>query len=176
MSRVRLSTPLAAGDLRMLRAGDEVLLSGVVYTARDAAHARFAQALQEGGELPIPLAGQVIYYCGPTPAPPGRPVGSAGPTTASRMDRWAPRLYDLGLAATIGKGRRSARVMEALVRNGAVYFVALGGAGALLSRAVKACRPVAYPELGPEAVFEFVVVDMPLVVGCDSHGGDVYGR
>jgi fumarate hydratase subunit beta len=171
---LRLEPPLEKEQLRALRAGQLVRLSGRVYTARDAAHVRLVEALQGGQKLPFPLAGEVIYYCGPAPAPPGRPIGSCGPTTAARMDRFLEPLLAGGLAGTIGKGNRSPAVRRALVRYGAVYLVAVGGAGALLASFVKAARVVAYPELGPEAVYELLVEDLPLLVGYDAKGGTVF--
>ena len=151
-----------------------MLLSGVLYTARDAAHARLAEALASGGEMPFDLAGQVIYYVGPTPAPPGRVIGSAGPTTSGRMDRFTPALLAAGLKGTIGKGARSQEVRAAIQTHKAVYFGATGGAAALLARSVVSCEVVAYPELGCEAVHRLVVKDMPLVVINDCLGGDLY--
>ena len=169
-----MTTPLSREQLTRLRAGQRVELSGVVYTARDAAHQRLLASLQAGQELPIPLEGQVIYYCGPAPAPAGRPVGSAGPTTAARMDEAAIVLHSHGLAATIGKGNRSRELRRALVRWRAVYFVAVGGAGALLAQRVRSAELVAYPELGPEAIYRFEVEDFPLIVGYDCHGGTAF--
>jgi len=172
--RVQLRTPLSKASVAELRAGQVVALSGVVYTARDAAHQRLAAALAEGRRLPVDLAGAVIYYCGPAPAPPGRPAGSCGPTTSARMDPYTEAVLEQGVAATIGKGNRSRAVRQALVRHGAVYLVAVGGAGALLARHVRAARVVAYEDLGPEAIHEFEVEDLPAVVGYDAHGGAVF--
>ncbi len=169
-----LSTPVNDKDLVTLKAGDKVFLSGLVYTARDAAHKRLMQALDEGEDLPFPLEGAVIYYVGPTPAPPGRPIGSAGPTTSYRMDSYAPRLYDLGVKATIGKGRRSTAVKKSLQDNKALYFGATGGAGALLSSCIEKAKVIAYPELGPEAVRVLQVSDFPVQVVNDSSGGELY--
>ncbi len=171
---IRLATPLTDADVAGLRAGDSVRLSGVVYTGRDAAHRRLFEALQRGEELPFPLQGQVIYYVGPTPAPPGRPIGSAGPTTSYRMDPYAPLLLSRGLKAMIGKGMRSAEVKEAMQRHKAVYFTATGGAGALISRAIKEAEVVLYEDLGPEAVRRLVVEEFPVLVVNDIHGGDLY--
>jgi fumarate hydratase subunit beta len=171
---IQLTTPLKTEDIAKLKAGDNVLLSGVVYTARDAAHARLAVALDSGGELPFDLAGQVIYYVGPTPALPRRVIGSAGPTTAGRMDRFTPAVLAAGLKGMIGKGGRSEEVKAAIQAHKAVYFGATGGAAALLARSVVSCAVVAYPELGCEAVHRLVVKDMPLVVINDSFGGDLY--
>ena len=169
-----LTTPLAPADVERLRAGDEVLLSGVIYTARDAAHERLAAMIAGRGALPLDLAGQVIYYCGPTPARPGRPIGSAGPTTASRMDPYAPALLERGMRGMIGKGRRSAAVKEAICRFRAVYFAAVEGTAALLGRRVQSAEIVAFPDLGAEAVYRLVVERFPVVVANDCHGGDVY--
>ena len=174
MARYRLTAPLSADDAAMLRAGDVVLLSGVIYTARDAAHARLDALLNEGAPLPFPLEGAVIYYVGPTPPPPGRVIGSAGPTTSYRMDSFAPRLYALGVKGTIGKGVRSQEVRQALKDNSAVYFGATGGAGALLSTCIKEAEVIAFPELGPEAVRRLRVEDMPLLVINDALGGELY--
>jgi fumarate hydratase subunit beta len=147
-----------------------------MYTARDAAHKKFFELLDRGEELPIPIKGQIIYFVGPTPAKPGRPIGSAGPTTSGRMDAYTPRLLDLGLKATIGKGQRSEEVKEALVRNKAVYLMAVGGAAALIAKCVKSAEIVAYPELGAEAVRRIEVVDFPAIVVNDSKGGDLFAE
>lgn len=171
---LRLSTPLAARDVEALHAGDRVLLSGTIYTARDAAHARLIALLEQGAPPPFPLEGQVIYYVGPTPPRPGQPIGSAGPTTSGRMDPYTPALLAAGLRGMIGKGARSAEVREAMVRHKAVYFAATGGAGALLARRVKSAAVVAWEDLGPEAVRRLVVEDFPLVVVDDVHGHDLY--
>lgn len=173
-ARVKLRTPLSRAFLVELRAGQVVAVSGVVYTARDAAHHRLAAAVEAGQGLPLDLAGAVIYYCGPAPAPPGRPAGSCGPTTSARMDPYTEVLLEQGVAATIGKGNRSRAVRQALARHGAVYLVAVGGAGALLAKHVRAARIVAYEDLGPEAIHEFQVEDLPAVVGYDVHGGTVF--
>ena len=162
------------GIVRSLRAGDKVLLSGAIYTARDAAHKRFMEVLKAGGSLPIEVAGQVIYYCGPTPPAPGRVIGAAGPTTSSRMDAYAPTLLALGLKGMIGKGKRSEAVKDAIKKHGAVYFGATGGAGALLSRAVRSYEVVAYEDLGPEAVARLLVEDLPVFVINDVLGNDLY--
>ncbi|MDQ7031719.1 MAG: Fe-S-containing hydro-lyase [Desulfonauticus sp.] len=176
MSEYKLQTPLTEKDVLQLRAGDKVLLSGLVYTARDAAHKRMLEALAKGGELPFPVKGSVIYYVGPTPAPLGRPIGSAGPTTSYRMDTYAPTLYKLGLKATIGKGKRSPEVIEALKTYKGVYFGATGGAGALLSQCVKQAKIIAYEDLGPEAVRVLHVQDFPLLVINDAFGGELYAK
>ncbi len=157
-----------------LNAGDRVLLSGRVYTARDAAHKRIFAMLDAGEEPPFPLNGAVIYYAGPTPAQQGMAVGSCGPTTSGRMDPFAPRLLDLGLRAMIGKGDRSDEVVDALVRNGGVYFAAVGGAGALIARCITASRVIAFDDLGCESVKEMEVQDLPLTVAIDSHGRNLY--
>jgi fumarate hydratase subunit beta len=169
-----LKTPLSDADVLSLRVGDRVLLSGVVYTGRDAAHRRFAEALDRGDPLPVDLRGQALYYVGPTPARPGQIIGAAGPTTAGRMDPYTPRLLALGLKAVIGKGRRSPAVREALVASRAVYLGAIGGLGALLAKRIVEAEVVAYPDLGAEAVYRLVVQDFPLVVLDDAHGGDLY--
>jgi len=171
-----LTPPLTDGDVLPLRVGDRVLISGVIYSARDAAHRRMAEALARGDELPFGPTGQIIYYMGPSPAPPGRPIGSAGPTTSYRMDGWAPALYAAGVRATMGKGPRSAEVRRAIREHRALYLAAVGGAGALLARCVKAAEVIAYPDLGPEAVRRLVVEEFPAVVVNDAHGGDLYER
>jgi len=169
-----VTTPLDVATIEKLRAGDKVLLSGTIYTARDAAHKRFVDTLEAGKELPVDIRGQVIYYCGPSPASPGRVIGAAGPTTSGRMDAFAPRLLSLGLKGMIGKGKRSQAVKDAIVRHKAVYFGATGGAGALLSRAVVSYEIVAYEDLGPEAVARLVVKELPLFVINDVYGNDLY--
>jgi len=169
-----LATPLARAEIERLHAGDEVLLSGVIYTARDAAHERLTRLLAAGDPLPVDLGGEIIYYCGPTPARPGRPIGSAGPTTASRMDPYTPALLEHGVRGMIGKGRRSAAVKDAIRRFGAVYFAAVEGTAALLGRCVRSAEVVAFPDLGAEAVYRLVVERFPVVVANDCHGGDVY--
>lgn len=170
----QLTTPLSPAALAPLRAGDSVLLSGVLYTGRDAAHKRMTALLEAGEPLPFDPRGAAIYYTGPCPAPPGFPIGSCGPTTSYRMDSFAPRLLDAGLAVMIGKGGRSPAVMEAIVRNGAVYLAATGGAGALLAARVQSSRVIAFDDLGTEAVHELIVRDMPLIVAIDSRGGNLY--
>ena len=169
-----LQTPLKKSDLAPLRAGDTVLLSGVGYTARDAAHARMMELLDAGKELPFPMEGAAVYYVGPTPERPGCAIGAAGPTTSGRMDAYTPRLLDLGLACMIGKGKRSQAVKESVIKNGAVYLAAIGGAGALMARSVQSCEIIAWPDLGCEAVRRLVVKDFPLTVLLDPHGGDLY--
>jgi fumarate hydratase subunit beta len=174
MEMKRISTPLGDGVIEELRAGDKVLLSGAIYTARDAAHKRFIDTLQAGGSLPFEIKGQVIYYCGPSPASPGRVIGAAGPTTSGRMDVYTPTLLSLGLRGMIGKGKRSQAVKDAIAKYKAIYFGATGGAGALLSKAVVSYEIVAYGELGPEAVARLLVTDLPLFVINDIAGNDLY--
>ena len=170
-----VTTPLDASVIASLHSGDDVLLSGVIYTARDAAHKRFAALIEKGEKLPLDLAGQVLYYCGPTPAKAGRPIGSAGPTTSSRMDRYTPQLLGAtGLKGMIGKGERSSEVVAAIKRHGCVYFAATGGAGALIAKSVASSKAVCYEDLGPEAVYRLEVTNMPLIVAIDSRGNDLY--
>ncbi len=170
----KLTAPVTKEDLAPLRAGDTVLLSGVVYTARDAAHKRMMELLDAGKKLPFPVEGSALYYVGPTPERPGQVIGSAGPTTSGRMDAYSPRLLDLGQAVMIGKGARNAAVKEAVVRNGAVYLAALGGAGALMAESVQKLEIVCWEDLGCEAVRQLEVKDLPLTVILDAHGGDLY--
>jgi len=170
----KLQTPLNDEDILKLKAGDMVLLSGIIYSARDAAHKKLMEALDRGDALPFPIEGAAIYYVGPTPAPPGWPIGSAGPTTSYRMDSYAPRLHGLGLKATIGKGKRSDEVKAAMREHKAVYLGATGGAGALLSQRIEASKVIAYEELGPEAIRAMKVKDFPLVVINDAFGGELY--
>ena len=169
-----LQAPFKKEELKELHAGDYVYISGVIYTARDAAHKRMEECLNAGQDLPIRIEDQVIYYMGPSPAREGRPIGSAGPTTASRMDKYTPRLLDLGLSAMIGKGKRSPEVLEAIVRNRAVYFAAVGGAGALLSKCIKKAEVVAYEDLGTEAIRRLEVENLPAIVVIDSLGNNLY--
>ena len=170
----RLNTPVTKEELSVLRAGDRVLLSGTVYTARDAAHQRMMERLDRGETLPFALEGSAIYYVGPTPERPGQVIGSAGPTTSGRMDKFSPRLLDLGQPVMIGKGARSREVKEAIVRNGAVYLAAMGGAGAVMSASVDSAGVVCWEDLGCEAVRRLHVTDMPLTVVIDSLGNDLY--
>ncbi len=163
-----------SNKLNELKIGDKVLLSGCVYTARDAAHKRFEELLNSGEKLPFELQGAVIYYAGPTPAPDGKAIGSCGPTTSSRMDKFAPRLLNLGLTAMIGKGERSAEVVDAVASNNAVYFCAIGGAGALAASCISSCEVIAFPELGCESVKKLNFVDFPLTVAIDSTGDDIF--
>ena len=169
-----ITAPVDREEIKTLRAGDYVYITGTVYTARDAAHKRMDELLRKKAELPIDLKDQIIYYMGPSPARDGRPIGSAGPTTASRMDKYTPELLDLGLGAMIGKGKRSPEVIDAIVRNGAVYFAAVGGAGALLSKRITASEVVAYDDLGTEAVRKLKVEDFPAIVVIDSEGNNLY--
>lgn len=171
---IKLTTPLGDEDIRRLRAGDSVLLSGVVYTARDAAHARMIEALRKGEPLPFDIRGQVIYYVGPTPAKPGHAIGSAGPTTSGRMDAFTPELLAAGLKGMIGKGERNQAVVDAISRHNAVYLAATGGAAALLAKRVVSCEVIAYEDLGCEAVHRLEVRDLPLIVINDSEGRDFY--
>lgn len=170
----KIKAPISDEDAKSLRAGDYVYITGTIYTARDAAHKRMAETLADGGELPISMKNNIIYYMGPSPAREGRPIGSAGPTTASRMDKYAPDLLDLGLKGMIGKGKRSQAVKDAIVRNGAVYFAAVGGAGALLSQRIKKSTVLAYDDLGTEAIRELEVEDFPVIVVIDSEGNNLY--
>ena len=170
----RLTTPVTREMLAPLRAGDAVLLSGTVYTARDAAHARLCELLRQGGEPPFPLEGSAVYYVGPTPAAPGRPIGAAGPTTSGRMDSFSPMLIERGQLLMIGKGKRSQAVKDAITAHGAVYLGAVGGAGALMAACVRASRVIAWDDLGCEAVRELTVADMPLTVVIDALGNDLY--
>lgn len=169
-----IKAPLSKEDAVSLKAGDYVYLSGTIYTARDAAHKRMYEALAAGEELPVDMRGNVIYYMGPSPAREGRPIGSAGPTTSSRMDKYTPQLLDLGLCGMIGKGKRSDAVREAIVRNQSVYFAAVGGAGALLSRSIVASEVIAYDDLGTEAIRKLEVRDFPVIVVIDSKGNNLY--
>jgi len=172
----RILAPLREQDIISLHTGDSVYISGVIYTARDAAHKRMQETLAAGGRLPFELQGNIIYYMGPSPARPGRAIGSAGPTTAGRMDRYTPELLDLGLKGMIGKGKRSEEVREAIVRNEAIYFAAVGGAGALLSRCITKSDIIAYEDLGTEAIRRLEVKDFPAIVVIDSKGNDLYQR
>jgi len=170
----KIYTPLREEEINCLKAGDKVLLTGIIYTARDQAHKRLVCAINQKKRLPIDLSGRVIYYCGPAPAPKGKVIGSCGPTTSSRMDEFTPALLRAGLKAMIGKGRRSPEVVSAIKKYRAVYFLTYAGCGALLSNFVKEARVLAYPGLGPEAIYKLEVEDFPLIVGVDSKGRDVY--
>ena len=169
-----IKAPITKEVSRSLHAGDYVYITGTIYTARGAAHKRMDEALSNGENLPINIENQVIYYMGPSPAREGRPIGSAGPTTASRMDKYAPRLLDLGLSAMIGKGKRSKEVLDAVVRNESVYFAAVGGAGALLSKCIKSSEVVAYDDLGTEAIRKLEVENFPVIVVADCEGNNLY--
>ncbi len=174
MAEKHLTLPLSQEDVQSLRAGDTVYLTGPMLTGRDAAHKRLIQLLDEGKPLPVDLRGQAIYYVGPAPAPPGRAVGSAGPTTSGRMDAYTPRLLKLGLNCMIGKGRRSDAVQKAMQQYGAVYLGAVGGAAALIARSIVTSEVLAYPDLGTEAIHRFTVRDFPAIVLMDAHGGNLY--
>jgi len=171
---IQLKTPLREEDVRRLKMGDKVLITGTIYTGRDAAHKRMYEALARGEELPIDLRGEIIYYVGPCPAKPGEVIGSAGPTTSGRMDPYAPALLRYGLKGMIGKGLRNKAVIEAMKEYGAVYFVAVGGAGALLAERIKKAEVVAYPDLGTEAIYRLEVEDFPVIVAIDAQGNDLY--
>ncbi len=171
---IQMQLPITAEKAKQLHIGDFVFLTGEMYVARDAAHKRLMELISEKKELPIDLKDATIYYMGPSPAREGRPIGSAGPTTASRMDRYAPTLLDLGEKAMIGKGKRTAKVLEAVQRNSAVYFAAIGGAGALLSKCIKKSEVIAYEDLGAEAIRRITVENFPVIVVADCYGGDLY--
>ncbi len=174
ITKIKLTTPLSDDVVAKLRIGQKVLLNGVLYTGRDAAHKKMIELLDNGKDLPFDLRGQIIYYVGPSPAKPGRVIGSAGPTTSGRMDVYAPRLIALGLKGMVGKGKRSPEVIKAMKQFKAVYFAAVGGAAALISKCIKEAEVVAYPELGPEAIHRLVVEDFPVIVVNDALGGDLY--
>lgn len=169
-----ITAPINKEEIADLKAGDYVYITGTIYTARDAAHKRMQETLDKGESLPITMEGNIIYYMGPSPAREGRPIGSAGPTTASRMDKYAPQLLDLGLAGMIGKGKRSEAVKNGIIRNGAVYFAAVGGAGALLSKSITASEVVAYDDLGTEAIRRLEVKNFPVIVVIDKDGNNLY--
>ena len=169
-----ISAPIKKEELADLQAGDYVYITGTIYTARDAAHKRMQETLDRGESLPITIEGNLIYYMGPSPAREGRPIGSAGPTTASRMDKYAPQLLDLGLGGMIGKGKRSLAVSEAIIRNEAIYFAAVGGAGALLSKSITKSEIVAYDDLGTEAIRKLEVENFPVIVVIDKDGNNLY--
>lgn len=169
-----INAPLSKEDAAKLKSGDYVYITGTIYTARDAAHKRMYEALQSGQPLPLEMENNIIYYMGPSPAREGRAIGSAGPTTASRMDKYAPSLLDLGLKGMIGKGKRSKEVQEAIVRNGAVYFAAVGGAGALLSKSILSSEVIAYDDLGTEAIRRLEVKNFPVIVVIDQDGNNLY--
>ena len=172
----RLQTPLTKDMAKTLQAGDYVYLTGTIYSARDAAHKRLTESLAKGESLPLPLENEIIYYLGPTPARPGQVIGSAGPTTSSRMDKYAPALLDLGQTGMIGKGRRSEAIIASMKKNSAVYFAAVGGAGALLSKCIKKAEVIAYEDLGAEAIYKLEVEDFPVIVVIDCEGNNLYDR
>ena len=176
MEPKRISVPLTDQTIMNLHAGDNILISGVIYTARDAAHKKMIELLEKKETLPFPLAGQIIYYVGPTPAKPGRVIGSAGPTTSGRMDAYTPPLLEKGLKAVIGKGSRNGATVKAIKDNQCIYLAATGGAGALLARTIQEAEIVAYPELGPEAIRRLVVEDFPATVINDAYGNDLYAQ
>jgi len=169
-----IKAPITKEEIKELHSGDYVYITGTIYTARDAAHKRMYECLERGESLPIDVKDQMIYYMGPSPAREGRPIGSAGPTTASRMDKYAPQLLDLGLGAMIAKGKRNQDVMDGIVRNGSVYFAAVGGAGALLSKCIKKAEVVAYDDLGTEAIRKLEVENLPVIVVIDCEGNNLY--
>lgn len=171
---IKIQTPLTAADARKLKAGDSCLISGVIYTARDAAHKRLCELVEKGEELPFDIKDSIIYFVGPTPAKPGEAIGSAGPTTSYRMDAYSPTLIAQGLTGMIGKGKRGPEVVEAMKTHGAVYFGAIGGCGALLSNCIKKAEIVAYEDLGAEAIRRLEVVDFPAIVIIDSYGNNLY--
>lgn len=169
-----INAPISKEEAKNLKAGDYVYISGTIYTARDAAHKRMIKTLEEGKELPFDIKKNIVYYMGPSPAREGRPIGSAGPTTSSRMDIYTPVLLDLGMGAMIGKGKRSKDVIDAIIRNGSVYFAAVGGAGALLSKCIKTSVIIAYEDLGTEAIRKLEVENLPVIVVIDSEGNNLY--
>ena len=173
---MRIKTPLGDGDVEDLKAGDRVLISGVIYTGRDAAHKRLVDLVDRGEELPFDIRGQIIYYVGPTPARPGKPIGSAGPTSSYRMDPYAPKLMEKGLKGMIGKGMRSRDVIDAMKRCKAVYMAAVGGAAALIAKRIKKSEIIAYEDLGPEAIRKLEVEDFPAIVVNDMWGNDLYAE
>lgn len=176
MSKLRIETPLTDEVIEKLKVGDIVLINGYVYTARDAAHRRLVELIKNDAPLPVQLSGQILYYVGPTPAPPGKTIGSAGPTTSSRMDPYTPLLLSLGLKGMIGKGKRSEEVKEAIRKYKAVYFLATGGAGALLSKHIVSVEEIAFADLLTESVKRVLLKDFPAIVAIDCHGGDIFER
>lgn len=173
---MKITTPLDDNWVESLKAGDSVTITGIIYTARDAAHKKMTEDIKSGKPLKFDLSGQILYYVGPCPPKSGQVIGSCGPTTSGRMDAFTPELLKMGLKGMIGKGDRSEEVIKSMIENKAVYFAAVGGAGALLSTKVKASRVVAYPELGPEAVYKLLVEDFPAIVAIDCHGNNLYKR
>lgn len=174
MATVKLTTPISIEEVSKLNAGDQVLISGVIYTARDAAHKRLVELVAQGKELPFDIKDQLIYFVGPTPAKPGKVIGSAGPTTSYRMDKYSPTLLDLGLRGMIGKGSRSQEVKNSMIKNMSVYLAAVGGAAALIAKTIKKAEIIAYDDLGPEAIRRLEVEDFPAIVINDVHGNDLY--
>ena len=174
MEKIKIQAPFAKEELEKLKAGDYIYITGTIYTARDAAHKRLYESMLKGEELPISLDGNVIYYLGPSPARPGNVIGSAGPTTSSRMDKYTSLMLDAGLKGMIGKGKRSQAVIDSIVKNGAVYMAAVGGAGALLSKCIKESEVVAYDDLGTEAIRKLRVEDLPVIVVIDKDGNNLY--
>jgi fumarate hydratase subunit beta len=170
----KIIPPLTDAVIAKLKAGDRVLITGVIYTGRDMAHKYMIEALAKGEQLPFDVKGQILYYTGPTPAPPGKPIGSAGPTTSYRMDKYTPQLLELGLKGMIGKGPRTVKVKDSIIKNRAVYFAAIGGAGALISKSIRKAEVIAYPELGTEAIMRLEVENFPAIVVNDVNGGDLY--
>ena len=173
---IKITTPLTKDKVKTLKAGDYVLITGTIYTARDAAHLRMYNAVNEGKELPFDIKDQVVYYLGPTPAREGCVIGSAGPTTSTRMDKYTPTLLDMGMTGMIGKGKRSPEVVSSMIKNTAVYFAAVGGAGALLSKCIKKCEVIAYDDLGTEAIRKLYVEDLPVITVIDCEGNNLYER
>ena len=171
-----IKAPLSKKDIEKLHCGDYVYITGTIYTARDAAHKRIMQMIEDGEKLPYDIENAVIYYAGPTPAPEGKPIGSCGPTTSGRMDKFAPKLLDMGLGGMIGKGERNQEVRDAVVRNGAVYLCAVGGAGALAAHCIKECEVIAFEDLGCESVKRLYIEDFPLIVANDCKGGDIFSE
>ena len=174
MSEIRITTPLSNDVVSKLKSGDKVLVNGVIYTGRDAAHKRLVDLIEKGDALPFDIKSQIVYFVGPTPARPGRPVGSAGPTTSYRMDAYSPKLIEKGLKGMIGKGARSQEVIEAMVKYKCVYMAAVGGAGALISKCIRSSEIIAYEDLGPEAIRKMEVDDLPVIVVNDTLGNDLY--
>lgn len=174
MNQIRITSPLTDDIVQNLRIGQQVLISGKLYTGRDAAHKKLINLIENGQPLPADFTGQIIYYVGPTPAKPSQVIGAAGPTTAGRMDIYTPKMLEQGLKGMIGKGKRSPEVIEAIKKHQAVYFAAIGGAAALISKCIKSAKVIAYPELGPEAIYELEVEDFPAIVVNDAFGGDLY--
>ncbi len=173
---IKLTTPLSDDDVERLKIGDKVSLNGIIYTGRDAAHKRLIELLDQGKSLPFDIQGQIIYYVGPSPAKPGQPIGSAGPTTSYRMDTYSPKLISVGLKAMIGKGKRGQEVIDAIVKYKAVYLAAVGGAGALIAKSIKKSEVIAYEDLGPEAIRKLEVEEFPVIVVNDIYGEDLYQR